>query len=116
MGTGFVEHFFELAQSLLPDFSYAELLKMVKHIMVRQKLLLSGNFNDKRERKSHSDYILDYDASPLTEKKLLRAHITLTTIQINQLIDIGHHEADAICRDLLGIPVSMLRMDFPYRL
>ncbi len=106
MGTGFVEHFFGLARSLLPDFSYAELLKMVKHIMLCQKLLLGGNFDDKRERKSRSGYILDYDASPLTEEELLRAHVTLTTIQINQLVDIGHREADAICRDLLGIPVS----------
>ena len=106
MGTGFVEHFFGLSRSLLPDFSYAELLKMVKHIMLRQKLLLSGNFNDKRERKSQSGYILDYDASPLTEEELLKARVTLTTVQINQLVDIGHREADAICQDLLHMPVS----------
>ena len=49
MGTPFVEHFFGLARSLLPDFAYAELLKMVKHIMLRQKLLLGGKFDDKRE-------------------------------------------------------------------
>ena len=106
MGTGFVEHFFGLARSLLPDFSYAELLKMVKHIMLRQKLLLGGKFDDKRGEKKRSSYIFDYDASPLTEEELLKARITLTTIQINQLIDIGHREADAICRDLLHMPVS----------
>jgi len=40
MGTEFIEHFFGLARSLLPDLAYNELLKMVKHIMLRQKLLL----------------------------------------------------------------------------
>jgi len=79
---------------------------MVKHIMLHQKLLLDGNFNNKRERISRSGYILDYAASPLTEEGLLRAHVTLTTIQINQLVDIGHREADAIYRDLLRMPVS----------
>ncbi|KAF8487748.1 hypothetical protein F5888DRAFT_1758869 [Russula emetica] len=79
---------------------------MVKHIMLRQKLLLSSNFNDKRERKTRSGYISDYDASPLTEEESLKARVTLTTIQINQLVDIGHREADAICRDLPRLPVS----------
>lgn len=101
MGTEFIEHFFGLARSLLPDFAYAELLKMVKHIMLRQKLLLGGKFDDKRERNSRSGYILDYDASPLTERELMEARVDLTTIQINQLVDLGHREADAICRDLL---------------
>lgn len=85
MGTGFVEHFFGLACSLLPDFAYAELLKM-KHIMLCQKLLLRGKFDDKRERNSWSGYILDYNASPLTEAELMQAHVTLTIIQIHHLL------------------------------
>ena len=80
MSTSFVEHFFGLTQSLLTDFTYVELLKMVKHTMLCQKLLLRGKFDDKREQKSCSGYILDYDASPLTEDELLKAHVTLTTI------------------------------------
>jgi hypothetical protein len=105
MGTPFVEHFFRLARSLLPNFAYAELLKMVKHIMLCQKLLLGGKFNDSRERKSCSGYILDYDASPLTEEELLKAHITLTTIQINWIVEPSHREADTICKDLLHMPL-----------
>lgn len=101
MGTGFLEHFFGLARQLLPDFAYTELLKMIKHIMVRQKLLLSGKFNDKKERTSRSGYILDYDAKPLTDEELMRGRVTLTTMQINQLVDLAHREADSICRDLL---------------
>jgi hypothetical protein len=78
---------------------------MVKHIMLRRKLLLGGKFDDKRERKSYSGYILDYDASPLTENKLLKACITLTTIQINQIVKLGHCKAATICKDLLHIPL-----------
>ena len=78
---------------------------MVKHIMLRQKLLLGSKFDDKREWKSRSGYILDYDASPLTEDELLKARVTLTSIQINQIVELGHREADAICKELLHMPL-----------
>lgn len=103
MGTEFIEHFFGLARSLLPDFAYAELLKMVKHIMTRQKLLLGGKFDDRRERNSRSGYILDYDATPLTSEELSKACIIITTLQINQLVELGHREADVICRKILHL-------------
>jgi hypothetical protein len=83
MGMEFLEHFFGLARQLLPDFAYTELLKMIKHIMVWQKLLLSGKFDDKKEQTSRSGYILDYDAKPLTDEELIQARVTLTTMQIN---------------------------------
>lgn len=83
MGTSFLEHFFGLARQLLPDFAYSELLKMIKHIMIRQKLLLSGKFDDKRERSSRSGYIFDYDASPLTEPEILKARVTLTNTHLD---------------------------------
>ncbi|KAJ7080860.1 hypothetical protein C8R44DRAFT_754213 [Mycena epipterygia] len=50
--TDFVEHFFGLARMMLPNFTYAEFLKIVQHIMVRQRILLSGSFKEKRERKA----------------------------------------------------------------
>src|ERR1700683_2294193 len=58
---------------------------------------------------------MDYDASPLTEEEIMKARVTLTTIEINQLVDLGHHEADTICREFLhmvlpkrGIPLTPL--------
>jgi len=83
IGTEFIEHFFGLARSMLPNFTFAELLKMVKHTMLHQRLMLSGKFSAKRERSARAGYILDYDATPLSEEELLRAHVTLTTLDIN---------------------------------
>jgi hypothetical protein len=106
-GTEFIEHFFGLARSLMPNFTYAEFLKMIKHIMFRQCMLLSGKFSLKKERTSQVGYILDYDASPLTEE-LLRCRVTLTTEDIHRLVDLGYCEAVQICKDLLHMPVPQL--------
>lgn len=46
LGTEFVEHFFGLARMLLPDFAYAELVKIVRHVMVRQRLLLTPTYKE----------------------------------------------------------------------
>src|SRR6202451_1225503 len=108
MGTEFIEHFFGLARSLMPNFTYAEFLKMVKHIMFRQRMLLSGKFDTKKESTSRVGYILDYDASPLTQEELIRARVTLTVEDIHQLVELGYREAAQICKDLLHMPVPSL--------
>ncbi|KDQ54447.1 hypothetical protein JAAARDRAFT_114803, partial [Jaapia argillacea MUCL 33604] len=47
LGTELIEHFFGLARMLLPNFTYAELLKLVKHVMLRQRILISSSFKGK---------------------------------------------------------------------
>ncbi|KAJ3804237.1 hypothetical protein F5876DRAFT_70806, partial [Lentinula aff. lateritia] len=42
ISTEFIEHFFGVARQLLPNFSYAELLKIIQHVMVRQRILESA--------------------------------------------------------------------------
>lgn len=110
-GTEFVEHFFGLAQMILPNFTYAEMLKMVQHIMVHQRILLSGNFKEKREKQSGVGYILDFDASPLTPEDFHLAVVKLTTEDINKLVELAYKEAEMICRDLLKISVARLTPD-----
>jgi hypothetical protein len=56
LGTKFVEHFFGQARMILPNFTYAELLKMIQHIVVRQRILLSGHFKKNREKQSGVGY------------------------------------------------------------
>ncbi|KAF7969844.1 hypothetical protein HWV62_25914 [Athelia sp. TMB] len=112
MGTNFIEHFFGLARSLLPNFTFAELLKMIKHIMLQQRLLLSGKFNIKKERTSRAGYIMDYDATPLTEEELVAARVTLTELEINQIVILGWTEASQICKCILYMPIP----SFPLRL
>ena len=83
VGTKFIKHFFGLAHSLLPNFTFAEFLKTVKHTMLHQQLMLSRKFSAKKEQLACAGYILDYDTTPLSKEELLHAHITLTTFDIN---------------------------------
>src|ERR1700677_445898 len=52
LGTEFVENVCGLVRMILPNFTHAELLKMVQHIMVHQRILLSGKFKEKQEKQS----------------------------------------------------------------
>lgn len=81
---------------------------MVKHVMLRQRLLLSGKFDVKKERNSRVGYILDYDASPLTQDELILARVSITVQEIHQLADIAYQETVQICKDLLHMPVPSL--------
>ena len=108
MGTEFVEHFFGLARQLLPNFTFAEVLKLIKHLMVRQRILLSGTFDEKRERNSRSGYSFDFDSTPLSSEDLLRSRVTLTTHDLNRLIEIGCKDAIQICKTILCMPIPSL--------
>lgn len=55
--------FFGLARMLLPNFTFAEFMKMVQHITLRQKMLLTGKFDERREKSSAVGYIMDYDSA-----------------------------------------------------
>lgn len=113
MGTEFVEHFFGLARMILPNFTYAELLKMVQHIMVRQRILLSGNFKENREKKSKVGYDLDFDATPLTPEHQRLAKVKITAEELNGLVELAYKEAEMICKDLLKIPVMSISHEKP---
>ncbi|KAJ7816595.1 hypothetical protein B0H14DRAFT_3743669 [Mycena olivaceomarginata] len=104
LGTEFVEHFFGLARMMLPNFTWAEFIKLVQHVMIRQRILLSGKFKEKRDRKARVGYVLDFDATPLTPEDLKLAKVTLTDVEMNSLVDLAFLEACAICTQILHIP------------
>ena len=82
LGTNLLEHFFGTARSLVPNFTYVELTKLVKHITLRQRYLLAQkNASATKERTARAGYILDYDNTPLTSDELLQAHVVLTRHQ-----------------------------------
>ncbi|KDQ56779.1 hypothetical protein JAAARDRAFT_207846 [Jaapia argillacea MUCL 33604] len=108
LGTELIEHFFGLARMLLPNFTYAELLKLVKHVMLRQRILLLGNFKGQKERTSKSGYLLDYDGSPLSADELRHAHVRLTDGEFNQLVELAFKETSQICKELLRMPIPSL--------
>ena len=115
-GTEFVEHFFGLARTILPNFSYAEFIKMVRNVMVRQRILLTGNIKQKRERDSRSGYLMEYNATLLTNQDIHNATVDLATLQIDPLVEIAYKEASAICQDLLGISAPTVTIDKPLKL
>lgn len=102
-GTEFVEHFFGLARTTLPDFTYAELIKMVKHIMLQQKIHMSGKFKEKKERTSACGYLFDYDAKPLSNEELKSLRVEVDTTRVDQLVKLAFSEAGEICRCILNI-------------
>ncbi|KAJ7714729.1 hypothetical protein B0H16DRAFT_1807499 [Mycena metata] len=102
-GTEFVEHFFGLARMMLPNFTWAEFIKLVQHVMVRQKILLSGSFKERRERNARLGYVLDFDASVLTAEDRRLAEVTLSDRDMNGLVELAFTEASLICTQLLHI-------------
>jgi len=108
LGTEFVEHFFGLARMILPNFGYAEFLKLVRHVMVRQQILLTGDFQEGREKHSAAGYILDFDSSPLTAEDRRLATVKLTDLDLNSIVELGYTEAKKICIEILKISIPSL--------
>ncbi|KZP10185.1 hypothetical protein FIBSPDRAFT_963364 [Athelia psychrophila] len=108
LGTASIEHFFGIARSLLPNFMYAELLNMIKHTMLQQRLLSSGRFTVKRERSSRTGYIMNFGSKPLSEAEILGLRVRLTRQDINDIIELAYTEAASICRSILSMPIPRL--------
>ena len=98
---------------LLPYFSYAELVKMVQHVMLRQQHLLFDRFKEKHQKESRVGYLLDVDTSPLSEVEFHLLQAKLTLLALNQLVELGFREAMLICRQILRIPVASPTQDSP---
>ncbi|KAF7972503.1 hypothetical protein HWV62_17876 [Athelia sp. TMB] len=116
LGTEFVEHFFGLARMILPNFSYAELFKMVQNIMVRQRILLSGRFKESREKSSGIGYELDIDATPLTPAAYRAATVSISYSEVDALAELGYMEAAMIMKELCKITAVTPTADKPLRL
>ncbi|KAJ7821764.1 hypothetical protein B0H14DRAFT_2599009 [Mycena olivaceomarginata] len=116
LGTEFVEHFFGLARMMLPNFTWAEFIKLVQHVMVRQRILLSGSFKETRERKARVGYVLDFDPSPLTAEDRKLAQVTMSDKEMDSLVDLAFLEATLLCTQILHIPVSKPRPRKPLNL
>ena len=102
LGTDFVEHFFGLARQLLPNFTYAELIKMVQHIMYRQQIMLTGKFTPKKsERTSRVGYIMDFESKTTPLESIPCS--SLTSGDVDALLDVAYNEVKSICKDILSL-------------
>lgn len=115
--TGFVEHFFGIARQLLPNFSYAEFVKMAQHIMVRQRILESGLIRKTVERDSAVGYSFKYDpATDMRSKTPLKDQddkidalcpSTLSRSDLKKIIELAYKESAHICNDILFMPAPV---------
>lgn len=105
LGTEFVEHFFGLARTMLPNFTLSQFLALVKHVMLRQRIMLSGQFDQRKERTSRAGYLFDFDNSPLTPQELLQGRVHLTRPELDRLLEVGQTEATRIAKDILHMSV-----------
>lgn len=108
LGSQLVEHFFGISRMLLPDFTFSQFLTLIKHVMLRQRLLLSGKFQEKRERGTREGYIFDFDDTPLTPAELDNARVRLTRADVDAIVELAHTEAVKLTKDLLHMPTPPL--------
>ncbi|KAJ3727641.1 hypothetical protein C8R42DRAFT_620753 [Lentinula raphanica] len=107
ISTEFIEHFFGVGRELLPDFTYAEFLKIVQHIMVRQRIVESGSVaSGKHLKDSASGYIFDAVTDLRAPSHEPIPPISITRAKIDELVHTAYLEAAHLCRDILAIPAS----------
>ncbi|KAG1722488.1 uncharacterized protein EDB91DRAFT_1240212 [Suillus paluster] len=115
-GLFFVKHFFGLTQMFLPNFAYAELVKMVQTIMLQQKILMMQKFQEGRKKDSAAGYSFTYDPSPLTDDHLHTTSSQLTAQQLNGIVEVTYRKAAQICKQILCIQVPVLANGKPFML
>ncbi|KAJ3911642.1 hypothetical protein F5877DRAFT_55061 [Lentinula edodes] len=102
--TEFVEHFFGNGRDLLENFSYSEFLKIVQHIMVRQRIIESGEVSPKNLKDSASGYLFDSVTDLRIPSSKPIPSVTISRAQIDDIVRIAYQEAVHLCRDILCIP------------
>lgn len=104
IATEFVEHFFGCGRQLLPNFSYAEFLKMVQHIMVRQRILESGLVTGKHLKDSASGYLFNESTDLRSSSSESIPSVSISRYRIDELVKLAYDKAFHISRDILSIP------------
>lgn len=91
----------------MPNFSYAELLKMVQYILVRQRILESGTLKSKKERDSACGYIYNHETDMRTTTSIMPKPANLTPKQLDGFVELGQQESSKIFSSYL-FPASVL--------
>jgi len=102
------EHFFGLAHRSLPNFTYAELLKLNRRVMLRQQLAFTGKFGHKREHNSATGYqFMDAeDIQPLTADEACSSYVSVRKVDVDERLEIGYKEAKHSAANVLRMHVS----------
>ncbi|CAE6416253.1 unnamed protein product [Rhizoctonia solani] len=97
-GTPWMEHFFGLCRSFVPDFSVGQILDIYKHAEMRQQLLATGHYSSKREKDSNNGYSFDPWINNLSESEMKLLKTIPSTAEIHAAIALGWKEAVAITK------------------
>ncbi|KAJ7618802.1 hypothetical protein FB45DRAFT_699809, partial [Roridomyces roridus] len=95
-GTHFLEHLYGIARSFIPDFSFGQLIKMYKHILMRQRILSSGQYSAKKEKDSNNGYIFDFVDSGLKPEEVAMLKMFPLRLDIDRACEIAWKEAAAL--------------------
>jgi hypothetical protein len=108
VATHFVEHYFGISRQILPNFTYAEFLKISQHVNFRHRVLESGRFTLKKERDSASGYSFDFDAGQTEPLIPPTTAAGLTNEVLDKIVKLAYDEASHIMKDILHIPTPNL--------
>ncbi|KAG8898537.1 hypothetical protein FRB99_007376 [Tulasnella sp. 403] len=108
-GTESLEHLFGVSRQVLGNFKYAEFVKHLKAVTLRQQLVSSGKYNARKEKTSASGYLFDHFAHSDMSPKRTNVLTTFPTRQdIDKACQVGWDEASVICAEVLKITIPTL--------
>ncbi|KAJ7671406.1 hypothetical protein DFH06DRAFT_928301, partial [Mycena polygramma] len=97
-GTHFLEHFFGIARSFIPEFSFGQFIEMYKHILICQRILSSGQYSTKKEKDSNNGYNFDFVDSGLKPEEVASLKDIPSRLDLDRACDIAWEEAAALAK------------------
>jgi hypothetical protein len=105
-GTHFLEHFFGIARSFITDFSFGQFIEMYKHILLRQRILSSGQYSTKKEKDSNNGYTFDFVDSGMKPEEIA----ALKNIPSREDID---RACEAVWKEAAALASQFAKMQIP---
>ncbi|KAJ7083263.1 hypothetical protein C8R43DRAFT_1142705 [Mycena crocata] len=109
-GTHFLEHFLGITRSFLTDFSFGQLVEMYKPILIRARILASGQYSTK-EKDSNDGYNFDLVDSGLTKEEISALKGIPSRRDIDRACETAWTEASAFASQFARMQIPTLPLD-----
>ncbi|KAJ6628383.1 hypothetical protein B0H10DRAFT_2209664 [Mycena sp. CBHHK59/15] len=107
-GTHFLKHFFGIARSFITDFSFRQLVEMYKHILIRARILASGQYSTKKEKDSNNGYSFDFVDSGLTPEEITVLKDIPSRLDIDHACKTAWNEASVLASQFAKMEIPTL--------
>ncbi|KAK6971680.1 hypothetical protein R3P38DRAFT_2670220 [Favolaschia claudopus] len=107
-GTHFLEHFFGIARSFIADFSFGQFIEMYKHILIRQRILSTGQYKTKKEKDSNNGYCFDFIDSNMKPEEVAKFKDVPSRADIDRACEIAWNEAAALASQFAKMQIPTL--------